>query len=405
MHPCINLGSYNYLGFSDDWRVTCQNAVVGVLDRFGVSMCASAAEGGYTTLHRHLERTVAEFVGKPDAITFSMGYGTNATALPALLGKGTLVISDSLNHTSIVNGARASGATIRVFKHDDTRSLEGILQSALVEGQPRTGSPWRKIVVVVEGVYSMEGEMVNLPAIVAIAKRYKAYIYLDEAHSIGAVGATGRGVCEHFGVDPADIDVMMGTFTKSFGAMGGYIAANKSFIDYLRHGSSGSVYSQHMAPSVAAQVLRSFDIIMGRDGSSVGATKLQAIKDNANYFRQRLIDMGCDVYGHVDSPVIPVMLFDPCKIIATSRELFDRGVAAVVVGFPATPLLLARVRFCISSGHTRESLDCALEMIQQTVDKCWLAYRKGEKHKRPLSHLPQKNAEIQLLDPPLKTKL
>jgi len=360
---------------------------MSTVDRFGTSMCGAAAEGAYTTLHRRLERTVAEFVGKPDAIVFNMGYGTNSTAIPALMGKGTLIISDSLNHTSIVNGARSSGATIRVFKHNDMRNLEGIIQSALVDGQARTGAPWKKIVVMVEGVYSMEGEMVNLPGIVEITKRYKAYLYLDEAHSIGAVGQTGRGVCEHFGVDPADVDIMMGTFTKSFGAMGGYIAASRDFVDYLRHASTGSAYGQNLAPLVAAQILRSFDIIMGRDGSTVGADKLQSIKDNANYFRQRLIDMGCLVYGHTDSPIIPVMLFDPCKISATSRELFKLGVAAVVVGFPATPLLLSRVRFCISAGHTRDTLDCALNKIQEVVDKCSLAYNKGKPHTRPLSPL------------------
>ena len=382
--PCINLGSYNYLGFADDWRDTCRDAVTGTVDRFGMSMCGSAGEGAYTTLHRRLERTVAEFVGKPDSIVFNMGYGTNSTAIPALMGRGTLIISDSLNHTSIVNGARSSGATIRVFKHNDMRNLEGLLRNALAEGQPRTHRPWKKILVMVEGVYSMEGEMVNLPGVVELTKRYKAYLYLDEAHSIGAVGNTGRGVCEHFGVDPSDVDIMMGTFTKSFGAMGGYIAASKDFIDYLRHSASGSVYSQHIAPLVVAQILRSFDIIMGRDGSSVGADKLQSIKDNANYFRQRLIDMGCLVYGHTDSPIIPVMLFDPCKISAASRELLKRGVAAVVVGFPATPLLLSRVRFCISAGHTREVLDLALDKIQEVVDRCSLAYNKGKPHARPL---------------------
>ena len=390
MQPCINLSSYNYLGFADDWRDTCSDAVMGVIDRFGSSMCGSSAEGAYTTLHRRLERAVAEFVGKPDAIVFNMGYGTNMTAIPALLGKGSLIISDSLNHTSIVNGARSSGATIRVFKHNDMRNLEGLLKNALSEGQPRTHRPWKKVLVMVEGVYSMEGEMVDLPAVVEITKRYKAYLYLDEAHSIGAVGKTGRGVCEHFGVDPADVDIMMGTFTKSFGAMGGYIAASKDFVDYMRHSSSGSAYGQQIAPLVVAQILRSFDIIMGRDGSNVGAAKLQGIKDNANYFRQRLMDMGCLVYGHFDSPIIPVLLFDPCKISATSRELFKLGIAVVVVGFPATPLLTSRVRFCISAGHTRETLDFALEKVQETVDKCSLAYTKGKPHTSPMGPVPLK---------------
>jgi len=209
------------------------------------------------------------------------------------------------------------------------------------------------------------------------------------------VGKTGRGVCEHFGVDPSDVDIMMGTFTKSFGAMGGYIAASKDFIDYLRHSSTGYAYSQNLAPLVAAQILRSFDIIMGRDGSGVGAAKLQSIKDNANYFRQRLIDMGCLVYGHTDSPIIPVLLFDACKVAAVSRTMLKHGVAVVGVGYPATPLLLARARFCISAGHTRETLDCALEVIEKTLDMASCIYRKGRPHRRPLTPLePELKKEL-----------
>jgi serine palmitoyltransferase len=171
-----------------------------------------------------------------------------------------LILSDGLNHTSIVNGARASGAAIRTFRHNDVGDLEAILREAVVLGRPRTRRPWNKILVIVEGIYSMEGEYCDLRRIVRICKLYGAYVYLDEAHSIGAMGPTGRGLSEFTGTDTADIDIMMGTFTKSFGGMGGYIASDKATIDYLRQRCSGSAYHNAMSPLVCQQVLTCFKV-------------------------------------------------------------------------------------------------------------------------------------------------
>lgn len=371
----INLGSYNYLGFADDWGATCRTDVVEALDGFNISCCAARMDAGTTALHAQVETTVADFVGKPAAIVFNMGYATNSSTIPALLGPGDLIISDSLNHTSIVNGARASGAKVRVFRHDDVQHLENVLRKAIEHGQPRKPSPWQKIVVVVEGIYSMEGEICNLPEIVRVAKRYKAYIYVDEAHSVGALGATGRGVCEYSGVDPADIDVLMGTFTKSFGGMGGYIAGSTELIAYLRSQSIGAKYSVSMSPLICQQVITALNCISGKDGTGIGPRKLQALKDNSNYFRKRLVDMGTQVYGHYDSPIIPMVLYNPTKIAAFSRECYARGLAVVVVGFPATPMMTSRARFCISAAHTREELDLALEKIEEVCDLLKLKYR------------------------------
>jgi serine palmitoyltransferase len=198
---------------------------------------------------------------------------------------------------------------------------------------------------------------------------------LDEAHSIGALGKTGRGATEQCGVDVKYIDVMMGTFTKSYGAMGGYIAGSKELIEFLKANSSGSVYGTAMSPVVARQINRAFEIIEGRDGTDIGARKLQAIKDNANYFRARLRAMGCQIAGDKDSPVIPLFLYNPGKIAAFSRECYKRNLAVVVVGFPATSLIESRSRFCISAGHTREDLDDALERIEEVVKLLRLRYR------------------------------
>lgn len=211
---CLNLGSYNYLGFADDWKLTCQKDVLGSLQDLPVSNSSCRSEFGTTKLHREVEDIVARFLGKDDALVLNMGFNTNSTTIPALMGRGDLLISDELNHTSIVNGARASGAAIRIFRHNDTRHLEEILREAIVMGRPRNRRTWNKIMVVVEGIYSMEGEYCDLSNVVQVCKRYGAYVYLDEAHSIGAMGSTGRGCSEYCGVDTADIDVMMGTFTK-----------------------------------------------------------------------------------------------------------------------------------------------------------------------------------------------
>jgi serine palmitoyltransferase len=251
---CLNHGSYNYLGFADDWDSTCAADVKGSLNDLSISTGSSCAEYGTTALHRQVEQTIADFVGKEAAVCFNMGFNTNQTTILALVGKGDLLVSDALNHTSIVKGARASGASVKVFPHNDLPSLEEILRAAVL------GQKWNKILVIVEGIYSMEGEYCDLRNVVRICKQYGAYVYLDEAHSIGAMGATGRGIAEYTGVDPADIDIMMGTFTKSFGGMGGYIAASKGMISHLRRQCSASLYHNSLSPVVCQQILTSFKV-------------------------------------------------------------------------------------------------------------------------------------------------
>lgn len=329
---------------------------------------------GTVAVHKELEAFVAAFLGKEDAIVYNMGFGTNATTIPALVGAGDLIVSDALNHTSIVNGARASGALIRIFKHNDAEDLEVVLRDAISLGRPRTRRPWRKILVAVEGVYSMEGEICNLAAISRVCKKYKVYLYLDEAHSIGALGKSGRGVTEHCGVDPLDVNVMMGTFTKSFGGMGGYIAADKSTIDHLRIACAGSLHHTAMSPIVAQQVLTAFRIIANVEGDGLGPRKIKALRDNANFFRSELLKMGVHVYGDYGSPIIPMLLYNPTKILAFSRECFARHLAVVVVGFPATPVVLSRCRFCISAGHTRAQLVEALAHIKEVAATLKLRY-------------------------------
>ncbi|GAA0166224.1 transaminase [Lithospermum erythrorhizon] len=376
-HRCLNLGSYNYLGFAaaDEY---CTPRVIECLKKYSASTCSSRIDGGTTSIHMDLDECVAKFVKKPAALVFGMGYVTNSAILPVLIGKGGLIISDSLNHNSIVNGARGSGATVRVFQHNTPSHLEKVLREQIADGQPRTHRPWKKIIVIVEGIYSMEGELCLLPEIVAICKKFKAYLYLDEAHSIGAVGKSGRGICELLGVDTADIDVMMGTFTKSFGSCGGYIAGSKELIQYLKHTCPAHLYATSISPPAAEQIMSAIKVILGEDGTSRGAQKLAQIRENSNFFRSELQKKGFEVLGDNDSPVMPIMLYNPAKIPAFSRECLKQNVAVVTVAFPATPLLLARARICISAAHSREDLLIALEVIDKVGDLVGIKYFPAE---------------------------
>jgi len=305
-----------------------------------------------------------------------MGFATNSTLIPCLVGRGGLIISDSLNHSSIVSGARTSRAKIKTFKHNDIESLEEVLKAAIAEGQPGSTAykPWKKIVILVEGLYSMEGSICRLPGIVALKKKYKAYLWVDEAHSIGALGSNGRGVVEYWGCDPDDIDILMGTFTKSFGAVGGYVASSQELVDHMKNVSSSSTYAASMSPACAAQCIYALRLMKGEVGGSEGVEKIAQLRANSAFFRKRLKEMGCHVLGDDDSPIVPVMLYSAAKIGAFSRECLQRGLAVVVVGFPAVPLLLSRVRFCLSAAHTTEMLEEALVKIGEVADMTMIKY-------------------------------
>ncbi|KAK7476261.1 hypothetical protein BaRGS_00032537, partial [Batillaria attramentaria] len=309
----MNFGSYNYLGFAEN-KTLCAKTVQEVTEKYGVGVCASRQELGYLDVHRQLDELVAEFLGVEAAITVPMGFATNSMNMPALVSKGCLILSDELNHASLILGSRLTGATIRVYKHNDMKDLERRLREAVCEGQPRTHRPWKKILIVVEGVYSMEGSIVRLPEILRLKKKYKAYVYLDEAHSIGAMGPHGRGVVDYFGLDPRDVDILMGTFTKSFGSCGGYIGGTKRLINHLKVHSHSAIYSCAMAAPVTQQVISTMSIIMGRDGSGEGRRRVQQLKWNTRYFRKRLHEKGFIIYGNKDSPVVPLLIYMPSKI-------------------------------------------------------------------------------------------
>lgn len=372
----LNVSSYNYLGFAQS-EGPCADAAEETIRRYGLATCSSRAEVGTTDLAVECENLIADFVGKESAMVFSMGFGTNASVFPALVGKGDLIISDELNHASIRFGSRLSGAMIESFKHNDMKDLERRLREAISQGQPRTHRPWKKILVVVEGLYSMEGTMCNLPGLIRLKKRYKFNLFVDEAHSIGALGPRGRGVCDYFGINPSDIDILMGTLTKSFGANGGYVSGSKAVIDKLRVSNAGTMYGETPSPAVLAQITTAIRMINGEICPGQGEERLQRITFNSRYLRLGLKRLGFIVYGHDDSPIIPLLLYHPAKMPAFSHEMLKRKISVVVVGYPATPLISSRARFCISAAHNKDDMDRLLSACDEIGNVLQLKFASG----------------------------
>ncbi|KAF2104411.1 serine palmitoyltransferas-like protein 2 [Rhizodiscina lignyota] len=372
----LNMSSYNYLGFAQS-EGPCAEAVEACIRKNGFSTSSTRSESGNTDLHLETEELIAKFVRKPAAMVFSMGFVTNASSFPALVGRGCLIISDELNHSSIRFGARLSGAMIEMFKHNDMNDLERLLRRVISQGQPRTHRPWKKILVAVEGLYSMEGTMCNLPGLVRLRNKYKFNLFVDEAHSIGALGPQGRGVCDYFGIDTSEVDILMGTLTKSFGANGGYIAAEKHIVDKLKATNAATMFGEAPTPPVLTQICSALRIIIGDVAPGHGEERLQRLAFNSRYLRLGLKRLGFIIYGHDDSPIIPLLLYNPGKMPAFSHEMLRRKISVVVVGYPATPLASSRARFCVSAAHTKDDLDRMLAACDQIGEVLQLKFSSG----------------------------
>ncbi|KAK0526458.1 serine palmitoyltransferase component [Tilletia horrida] len=432
----LNISGYNYLGFAQS-QGGCADNVEEVLKRYSVSSFGSRLGSGYLDLQAQTEKLVARFMGTEDAMVVSMGFATNSTSIPAIASPGTLIISDEYNHSSIRFGARLSRAHIRQYKHNNMKQLESLLRECISQGMPRTHRPWKKILVIVEGLYSMEGTFINLPELMRLKNKYKFYLYIDEAHSVGAIGPRGRGVCDYFGVDPRKIDILMGTFTKSFGAAGGYIAGNKAVIDRIRLLNHSNVYGETLSPPVLTQIITSMASIMGvgnhpeeaallpdwidlprplADGSE-GLERLRRLAFNSRYLSTGLRKLGFIVFGHRDSPIVPLLIYLPGKMGSFSRMMLDRNlslppderlvreekdlseqerlaledpasswslsgrarppIVVVVVAYPATPLISSRVRFCVSAAHTKKDIDDVLIACDEVGSVLDLKYQNG----------------------------
>lgn len=343
----INTCSYNYLGFADnDFDM---DKLMSCVDKYGLG-CYINRSRADLDVFQELERHVVDFLGVEDAIVHTMGYDTNALSIPYLVDSNTLILSDQFNHNSIVKGCTVAGATIKRFRHDQIETLEEQLRAASRGG-------YSQVLVLVEGLYSMEGSYVDLQKVCDLKKHYNFLLFVDEAHSIGALGRSGKGIREYY--DCYDVDFCMGTFTKSFSSVGGYIGGKKVLIEKLR--ALAPYYNSYvgMSPLFAQQTLNALNELR----SEKGIERIHRLKENSIYFRQQLKQMDFTVYGNDDSPVVPVLFYDPTLMLQIMNRLIDQGVAAVVVGFPAVPLTAARIRFCISASHTRADLDVVLRSI------------------------------------------
>ena len=360
----INFGSYNYLGFGG-YHDTVTPIIIETLKKSGSCLNGFSKEIGVSDEQIKLEKMLAEFLYKEDCIVSPMGFTTNSTLIPLLVSKGDLVLSDSLNHSSLIIGMKSSTEEIKIFKHNDMNDLKSKLDEVKKKGL-KNGKQPNKVLVIVEGLYSMEGEFCKLKEIIALKKIYGFYLYVDEAHSIGCLGPTGRGIVEQLGCSFDEVDILMGTFSKSFASAGGYIASDKKTIQFLKNNSYSYVYGNPMSPVAAQQIISCMEIIQSPEGKR----KISQLRKNSIALRTKFIDAGCHVLGDLESPVIPVMIYHPAKIKDISRICLKNGVAIVVVGYPACPIDACRIRFCVSAGHTAEDIEkgfqVTLDALRQT---------------------------------------
>jgi len=336
----LNLCSNNYLGLANDPRL-CQAASEAIAT-FGVGPAAVRSIAGTMKLHEDLDKQVALFKRVEAALTLQSGFMANVAVIPALVGKGDTIVSDELNHASIIDGARLSRAEIKPYKHNDMSSLEGILSEI------KTG----RILVISDGVFSMDGDIAPLPEIVAIADRFGAMTMVDDAHGEGVLGESGRGIVDHFHLH-GKVDVEVGTFSKAIGTIGGFAAGRASLINYLKQKARPFLFSSALTPADVASTSKAIEIL-----TESGAL-VEKLWENAAYFKRGMLSLGFNI-GISQTPITPVMLGDAQLATEFSRQLFQNGVFATKIGFPTVPHGKARIRAMISATHSQEDLDFAL---------------------------------------------
>ncbi len=347
----ISFASYNYLGMSGDPVVTA--AAKEAIDRFGTSVSASRVVSGEKVVHTQLERALAALVGVADAVCFVGGHSTNETTIGHLFGPGDLIVHDALAHNSIVQGAVLSGARRRPFPHNDWQELDKVL------GEIRRD--YRRVLVAIEGVYSMDGDFPDVPRFVEVKTRHKALLMIDEAHSVGTMGPNGRGIGEHFGVDPNSVDIWMGTLSKALGSCGGYIAGCGELIEYLKYTAPGFVFSVGLPPSNAAAAMAAVRLLE-KEPQRVGRVQARAAQ-----FLERAKGRGLNTGLSNGTPVIPVITGNSLHALRLSRRLFERGINVQPILYPAVEEKAARLRFFVTACHTEEQVAQAVDAVAEEL--------------------------------------
>lgn len=345
-HKVLMFGSNAYTGLTGDQRII--DAAKAALDKYGSGCAGSRFLNGTLDLHVQLEKELAEYEGKDDALCFSTGFNVNQGVLAVVVGRGDYIICDDRDHASIVDGRRLSFATQLHYKHNDMEDLERILQ-----GLPKEAVK----LIVVDGVFSMEGDLAKLPEIVKLKHKYNCSIMVDEAHGIGVFGKQGRGVCDHFGLTD-EVDLIMGTFSKSLASIGGFIAGDKDTINYLRHTCRSYIFSASNAPAATAAALEALHIIKAEP------ERIERLWDVTNYALKRFREEGFEI-GDTESPIIPLYVRDIDKTFIVTKLAFDNGVFINSVVPPACAPQDTLVRFALMATHTTEEVERGVQILKK----------------------------------------
>lgn len=347
----LNFCSNNYLGLANHPALTA--AAKRATDEMGVGPAAVRSIAGTMTLHVELEKRLAKFKGVEAAITFQSGFTANLATVPALVGKEDVIFSDRLNHASIIDGCRLSGAKIIAYEHNDVKSLEEQIQANLKN--------YRRALIITDGVFSMDGDIAPLPDIYEVAKKYDILLMVDDAHGEGVLGKGGRGIVDHFGLH-GKVDVEVGTMSKAFGVVGGMVAGKSVIIEWLRQRGRPFLFSSAVTVPDAAACLAAVDLL--EDSTQL----VDKLWDNAKYFKSEMKRLGFNT-GVSETPITPIMLGEAPLAQQFSRELFEAGVFAMAIGYPTVPQGKARIRVMISASHSKDDLDQGLEAFKSVGEK------------------------------------
>jgi len=351
--PCIMAGSNNYLGLVNHPRV--KEAAIKAVREFGSGCTGSRFLNGTLDMHLELERRLAKFVHKEAALVFSTGFQTNLGAISCLIGKNDAVIIDRQDHACIVDGCRLSYGKTYKFAHNDMADAERVISNV------RNINTRGGLMVVVDGVFSMEGDIIKLPELAAICKRYGARLMVDDAHSIGVLGPTGAGTAEHFGITD-DVDLIMGTFSKSFASLGGFIAGKREVIEFIQHTARSLIFSASITPSSAAAVLTALDIIQEEP------ERREHLWHNAHRIQREFRSLGFDI-GHTATPIVPIVVGEDLDCFAFWKDVYDRGVFTNPVISPAVAPGHAMLRTSYTATHTDAHLDRVIEVMAEVGRK------------------------------------
>jgi 8-amino-7-oxononanoate synthase/acyl carrier protein len=349
----ISFSTYNYLGMSGDPIIA--EACKAAIDQFGTSTSASRLVSGEKTVHVELEKEIARFHGLDDSICYIGGHVTNETTIGHLFGPGDLIVHDALSHNSIIQGSLLSGARRRPFPHNDWRAVDELLTEVRRE--------YRRVVIIIEGVYSMDGDFPELPPFIEVKKKHKAYLMIDEAHSLGALGKTGRGLTEHYNVNPRDVDLLMGTLSKAMGSCGGYIAGCKELIEYLKYTSPGFVFSCGLPPSGAGAALASLQLLQKEPW------RVERLQSNSRLFLSLCKEHGLNTGMSNNTAVVPIITGNSLHALMLSSALFARGVSVQPILYPAVEEEKARLRFFITSSHSPEQIRYTVDALAEEIGK------------------------------------